>query len=77
LVSRANNTDEFPLFKKQETLTKFANAVNERISSLNETKGNASESALDKIKKLKELLDMGVLSQDEFDEKKSKLLKDL
>jgi hypothetical protein len=77
LVSRANNTDEFPLFKKQETLTKFANAVNERISSLNETKGNASESSLDKIKKLKELLDMGVISQGEFDEKKSKLLKDI
>lgn len=77
LVSRANNTDEFPLFKKQETLTRFANAVNERISSLNETKSGSSESSLDKIKKLKELLDMGVISQSEFDEKKSKLLKDI
>ena len=32
------------------------------------------ESALDKIKKLKELLDLGVISQEEFDEKKQKLM---
>ena len=32
------------------------------------------ETAMDKLKKLKELLDMGVISPDEFSEKKSKLL---
>jgi hypothetical protein len=34
----------------------------------------SGESNLDKIKKLKELLDLGVISQSEFDEKKNKLL---
>ena len=36
-----------------------------------------NESVSDKIKKLKELLDMGALSQQEFDEKKRELLKQL
>jgi len=29
---------------------------------------------MDKLKKLKELMDLGVISQDEFNEKKSKLM---
>lgn len=32
------------------------------------------ETAMDKLKKLKELLDMGVISQDEFNQKKTKLM---
>ncbi|MFN9115326.1 MAG: SHOCT domain-containing protein [Bacteroidota bacterium] len=36
-----------------------------------------NESVSDKIKKLKELLDMGALSQQEFDDKKRELLKQL
>lgn len=32
------------------------------------------ETAMDKLKKLKELLDMGVISQDEFNQKKNKLM---
>jgi membrane protease subunit (stomatin/prohibitin family) len=32
------------------------------------------ETAMDKLKKLKELLDMGVITQDEFNQKKSKLM---
>ena len=32
------------------------------------------ETAMDKLKKLKELLDMEIISQQEFDEKKSKLM---
>lgn len=39
------------------------------------TQGN--ESVSDKLKKLKELLDMGALSQQEFDDKKKELLKQL
>lgn len=35
---------------------------------------NEKESPMDKLKKLKELLDLGVISQDEFNEKKSKLM---
>jgi hypothetical protein len=76
-MTRANNADEIPFFKKQETIRPFVLAVNERISLLNGPNGASSETPLDKIKKLKELLDMGVISQDEFDEKKSKLLKDI
>jgi len=37
----------------------------------------ANESTTDKLKKLKELLDMGALTQQEFDEKKKELLKQL
>jgi hypothetical protein len=36
-----------------------------------------NESVADKLKKLKELLDMGALSQQEFDDKKKELLKQL
>jgi hypothetical protein len=36
-----------------------------------------NESVSDKLKKLKELLDMGALSQQEFDDKKKELLKQL
>jgi membrane protease subunit (stomatin/prohibitin family) len=32
------------------------------------------ETAMDKLKKLKELLDMGVITQDEFNQKKTKLM---
>lgn len=35
---------------------------------------NEKETAMDKLKKLKELLDLGVISQDEFNQKKSKLM---
>lgn len=35
---------------------------------------NEKESPMDKLKKLKELMDLGVISQDEFNEKKSKLM---
>jgi len=35
---------------------------------------NEKETAMDKLKKLKELLDMGVISQDEFNQKKDKLM---
>ena len=36
--------------------------------------GQQSASPMDKLKKLKELLDMGALSQEEYDKKKEKLL---
>ena len=41
------------------------------------TVDQSNASNLDKIKKLKELLDMGVLNQQEFDDKKNELLKDI
>jgi membrane protease subunit (stomatin/prohibitin family) len=39
--------------------------------------GQSSESVTDKLKQLKELLDLGALTQVEFDEKKKELLKQL
>ena len=38
---------------------------------------NSTESVADKLKQLKELLDLGALTQDEFDKKKQELLKQL
>jgi membrane protease subunit (stomatin/prohibitin family) len=43
----------------------------------NAMQNNSSESVTDKLKSLKELLDLGALSQDEFDIKKKELLKQL
>ena len=45
-------------------------------SMMSSMQGNNSEkeSPMDKLKKLKELLDMGVISEDEFNQKKSKLM---
>jgi len=39
--------------------------------------GGEQESAMDKLKKLKELLDMGVITQEEFDQKKAKLMEQI
>ena len=48
-----------------------------RIQQLNEMEQkNKREDSLDKIKKLKELLDMGALTQQEFDSKKKELLEE-
>jgi len=38
---------------------------------------NSTESVTDKLKSLKELLDLGALTQDEFETKKKELLKQL
>ena len=43
----------------------------------NAMQNNSTESVTDKLKSLKELLDLGALSQDEFDIKKKELLKQL
>ena len=46
--------------------------IDEYMSKLN--KNNNPKSNLDEIKKLKELLDMGAINQEEFDKKKKELL---
>jgi membrane protease subunit (stomatin/prohibitin family) len=38
---------------------------------------NENESAVDKLKKLKELLDLEIITQDEFKQKKSKLMEQI
>ena len=52
--------------------------IRERISEANKAKNAPSVvqqiSAADELKKFKELLDMGIISQEEFDAKKKQLL---
>ena len=55
---------------KTETLN-IESAIKEQIK-----KQEREEDSLDKLKKLKELLDCGALTQEEFDEKKKELLKE-
>ena len=58
-----------------EVLKEVISKLNTETNSV--TNSNQSSDNLDKIKKLKELLDMGVLNQQEFDDKKNELLKDI
>lgn len=51
-----------------------ANNSNGNVNVINAAQ---EESALDKIKKLKELLDIGAITQEEFDAQKSELLKNI
>ena len=46
----------------------------QNLASKPQTAPAAAASAADELKKFKELLDMGVISQEEFDEKKKQLL---
>jgi len=47
------------------------------MQSGQEGQGKQSTGPMDKLKKLKELLDMGALSQEEYDKKKEKLLEEI
>ena len=67
---------------KKETISKYNNAAEEiktYIENFNSKKSNITvvqniKSPVEQVKELKELLDMGVLSQEEFDKKKKELL---
>lgn len=65
--------------REMESYYKRIKEVFEEFASNNQNIQGATniineESALDKIKKLKDLLDLGAISQEEFDEKKEKLM---
>lgn len=60
--------------KIRETFEKYS-AQNKRNGSV--TNIIQDETALDKIKKLKDLLDMGAISQTEFEEKKNELMSNI
>jgi membrane protease subunit (stomatin/prohibitin family) len=49
--------------------------IQQSMSSMNQNVN--TESSLDKLKKLKELMDLGIINQNEFDDKKSKLMEDI
>ena len=57
-----------------EILQEFVDGLNFRIFQV-KNKENPEQSLADKLKEAKELLDIGALSQDEFDEIKQKYLK--
>lgn len=58
-----------------EILQEFVDRLNFRIFQV-KNKENHEQSLTDKLKEAKELLDIGALSQDEFDEIKQKYLKE-
>lgn len=61
---------------KNEKMEEVANYVKERVDFFKQAKNAPvmSASPADELKKYKELLDMGVISQEEFDAKKKTLL---
>lgn len=72
------NTFTWDGFKADnETMEEVANYCKKRIDEYKSGKHNKSSSQIspaDELKKFKELLDMGVLSQEEFDAKKKQIL---
>ena len=59
-----------------EILQEFAEKLNFRIFQVKNKEKTPEQSLAGKLKEAKELLDMGALSQDEFDEIKQKYLKE-
>ena len=84
-ISNFNGENSFPFSatigtakhkKLKELMTTVYEYVKEKIEyykNANDIRGNYS--AADEIKKFKELLDEGIISQEEFDRKKAELLK--
>lgn len=75
VLSRTVEQDKITLLseKASELIAKHVEGWLEAPSS----EPAASEGPADKLKKLKELLDAGIISQDEFDEKKAPLIQEL
>ena len=59
-----------------EEFEEFRDIVQKQINNL-QSKGSSSSSPTARIRELKGLLDDGIISQNEFDEKKSKLMKEI
>ena len=59
----------------QMLMNQFGDSTSQQGSS--QTSGSSSSSPMDKLKKLKELLDFGAISKEEFDNKKTKLLEEI
>lgn len=75
-VLRATQDENTVMIKKDDNdaARKIANFVEAKIFEKNTNIGVPSISIADEIKKFKELLDLGVLTQEEFDKKKTELL---
>lgn len=72
-VTRANNVDLFTWCSPNDCET-FVGIVKQRMSNPEPITHIDATDPLDQIKKLKELLDLGLISQSEYDDKRQKLL---
>ena len=77
-LTRANNTDSITNVDKQAAPA-FVKALQDILASRTNQSGNTiiqnqATDPLDQIKKLKDLLDAGIITQDEFQEKKTELM---
>jgi hypothetical protein len=77
-LTRANNTDSITNVDKQAAPA-FVKALQDTLASRTNQSGNTiiqnqATDPLDQIKKLKDLLDAGIITQDEFQEKKTELM---
>lgn len=71
-ISRADNTDTLTYCNAEDGQT-FVNALRDKVQT-SSTPSRTKQDPLDQIKKLKELLDAGALTQEEFDLEKKKIL---
>jgi hypothetical protein len=71
-ITRAENSDSWTQLNKDEAQV-FVSALQKQISASAQPTQTAID-PLDQIKKLKDLLDLGAISQSEFDEKKAQLM---
>lgn len=75
LIKNIRNEMVQPFAKKvDEQLDKLKEDNNKKINSSQVINNSNKESVTDKLKKLKELLDMEIITQEEFQSKKSELL---
>ena len=76
-VTRASNVDKLLGVEKEDS-EKFARAANSIVDDLQGSRSQKNENKkpdpIDQLKRLKGLLDTGVLTQTEFDEKKKTLM---
>lgn len=75
-ISRAANVDEYVNLDENESAT-FCDILSRLVGDAQSAVRGGSEQAIDpmdQLKKLKELLELGAISQDEFDEGKKALL---
>lgn len=61
--------------KFTEGLNKTKDSISNWFSKLDKNKNESKEDPIEEIKKYKELLDSGIINQEEFDKKKNELLK--
>ena len=75
-VSGAVKDENTILFlkKEQHLMLELKNFIEYRLVQINERPSNNSSNSVDEIRKFKQLLDDGIITQEEFDAKKRQLL---